>query len=492
MPVLDGNSFFNSFVSSITGSISRVLAHYFGPVAAAPVLGPISWADICAALIPILVVVLVNIALTLTFHRQSNKAPHARHWRRLVFGNMRGPIYSFIWLLAAYLALEPFLIKLWTGQRLRAIENALDEFFTVGALLALLWLCIRLTRIVETRLEVWAEKFPGRAAHFVVPLVGRSLRALAPALIVIFAWPLLGISQRYETAFDYFAGILIILVIGWILGQAVDIGEKALLAQYDIRLADNLRARKIYTQARLISRTLHVTIAICVLASILMLFQEVRHVGATMLTSAGIIGIVAGIAAQKTLANVIAGFQIALAQPVRHDDVVIVEGEWGRIEEITLTYVVVRIWDERRMVLPLTYFIEKPFQNWTRTTSTLLGSVFVWVDYTFPVDEGRTALKGIIENHPLWDKRFWNLQVSDADEKTMQLRILATSADSSKSWDLRCAIREQFISFIQKNFPHCLPRLRAELDGRVGGNGPDGRDNALPGASRQTFAPNQK
>jgi small-conductance mechanosensitive channel len=192
-----------------------------------------------------------------------------------------------------------------------------------------------------------------------------------------------------------------------------------------------------------------------------MLFQEVRHVGSSLLASAGIVGIIAGVAGQKSLANLFAGFQIALAQPMRQDDVVIVEGEWGRVEEITLTYVIVHIWDDRRLVLPLSYFIDKPFQNWTRTSAKLLGSIFVWVDYTFPVDEGRNALKQIIESSPLWDRRFWNLQVSDAGERTMQLRVIATAADSSKSWDLRCEVREKFIAYIQKNHPQSLPRLRA-------------------------------
>jgi small-conductance mechanosensitive channel len=193
------------------------------------------------------------------------------------------------------------------------------------------------------------------------------------------------------------------------------------------------------------------------------LFEHVRQVGTSLLASAGIVGIIAGFAAQKTLSNLLAGFQIALAQPVRHDDVVVVEGEWGRIEEITLTYVVVRIWDERRLVLPLSYFIEKPFQNWTRVSAELLGSVFVWVDYALPVEEARKALKAIIEASHLWDKRFWNLQVTDATDKTMQLRILATAADSSKSFDLRCEIREKFIAYIQRNHPQGLPRLRAEM-----------------------------
>jgi small-conductance mechanosensitive channel len=142
---------------------------------------------------------------------------------------------------------------------------------------------------------------------------------------------------------------------------------------------------------------------------------------------------------------------------------VVVEGEWGRVEEITLTCVVVHIWDDRRLVLPLSYFIEKPFQNWTRRSAALLGSVYVWVDYSFPVDEARNALKTIVENSPLWDKRFWNLQVSDASERTIQLRVLATSSDSSKSWDLRCEIREKFVAYIQRHHPGALPRLRTDV-----------------------------
>jgi len=255
------------------------------------------------------------------------------------------------------------------------------------------------------------------------------------------------------------------VAVALILFQAVNIGEKAVLTKYDINVPDNLQARKIYTQIHVISKTLYVIIGLFTVASILMLFEEVRRFGASILASAGVVGIILGFAAQKTIANLFAGFQLAMTQPIRLDDVVIVEGEWGNIEEITLTYVVVQIWDERRLVVPLSYFIEKPFQNWTRATAQLLGSVFVWVDYSLPLDEARRALKGIIENHPLWDKRFWNLQVTDATEKTMQIRVLATAADSSKAWDLRCDIREKFITFIQKNYPRSLPLVRMDFAG---------------------------
>jgi small-conductance mechanosensitive channel len=245
----------------------------------------------------------------------------------------------------------------------------------------------------------------------------------------------------------------------------VNVGEKFVLTQYDITAADNLQARKVYTQVHVISKVVYVIIGLFTIASVLMLFEEVRRLGTSILASAGVVGIIIGFAAQKTISNLFAGFQLAMTQPIRLDDVVIVEGEWGRVEEITLTYVVIRIWDERRLVVPLSYFIEKPFQNWTRVSAQLLGSVYLWVDYTLPLDEIRKALKEIIEPHPLWDKRFWNLQVSDATEKTMQIRVLATTADSSKGWDLRCAIREQLIAYIQKNHPQSLPQVRAQLDG---------------------------
>lgn len=463
MNAASGKDFYNGLVSSATNFLSHGLADIFGAGILNPAVGNITWADLVVAFIPLLIVLVVNVLLAFVFRRQADQS-HPQNWRKHFCGNLGGPLYLFLWIGAVYLGIAPLLLKLWSGDLLKHIEYFLDEVFGAAALIALLWLSFRLARAVEARATVWSEKISGRAARFLVPLVGRSLRVLLPVLAVIFALPFF-FPAKDESILGCASSILVILAVAWVLFQAVDLGQKSLLAGYDITTADNLQARKIYTQSRLIGRTLHVMIGICTLASILMLFQQVRHVGASMFASAGIVGIIAGIAAQKTLANFIAGFQIALAQPMRQDDVVIVEGEWGRIEEITLTYVVVHVWDDTRLILPLTYFIENPFQNWTRSSAQLLGSVFVFVDYTFPVDEARKALKEIVERQPLWDKRFWNLQVSDADEKTMQLRVLATAADSSRAWDLRCAIREQFIAYIQKTYPQCLPRVRADLDG---------------------------
>jgi small-conductance mechanosensitive channel len=199
------------------------------------------------------------------------------------------------------------------------------------------------------------------------------------------------------------------------------------------------------------------------LATALMTFEKVRQLGTTLLASAGIAGIIIGIAAQRSIAALIAGVQMALTQPIRVDDVVIVENEWGRIEEITLTYVVVRIWDLRRLIVPTTYFLEKPFQNWTRVSTDLLGTVFLYVDYTVPVEEVRAELKRLAENSELWDGQVCVLQVTDTTEHAMQLRVLVSASDASNAWTLRCEVREKLVEFIQKNYPRSLPRLRADV-----------------------------
>ncbi len=262
------------------------------------------------------------------------------------------------------------------------------------------------------------------------------------------------------------AHVLLVALIGaiaWLAIALLYVIEDFLTLKFRIDIPDNLRARRIETQVRVLRRAAAVIVAVIGIGAVLMTFPAIRSLGAGLFASAGVAGLIVGMAAKPGLSSLLAGLQIVLTQPIRLDDVVVVEGEWGRIEDIQTTYVVVRIWDERRLILPLTYFIEKPFQNWTRSSANLLGTVFLHVDYSVPVDELREELHRILSSSPLWDRNVWNLQVTDATEHTVELRALMSSSDSNTSWDLRCLVREQMIKFLQQHYPDSLPRTRAEL-----------------------------
>lgn len=285
--------------------------------------------------------------------------------------------------------------------------------------------------------------------------------------------PLLGLQGVWQAAPDdlpliggarHVTGLLIIVCLTWLALRVLRGLQQVIQISNPVDIADNLRARQIHTQSRVLLRTLGLFIVIIGAAAMLMTFPSARQFGASLLASAGLAGLAVGFAARPVLANLIAGLQIAITQPIRLDDVVIVEGEWGRIEEITGTYVVVRIWDDRRLVVPLQYFIEKPFQNWTRRSSSLIGTVFVWVDYSLPLEPLRDELRRLCKEVPeLWDGRVCVLQVTDTSEKAIQLRVLVSSPDSSRNWDLRCHIRENLVGFIQRRYPEALPQLRADL-----------------------------
>ncbi len=272
------------------------------------------------------------------------------------------------------------------------------------------------------------------------------------------------LPQEQTASLNHILSLFFIAVISWLLIKTAYVLEDIIVRKFEVDVKDNLKARKIHTQLRVLKRLVVIVVCIVALALILMTFPKVKQLGTTILASAGIIGIVVGLAAQRTIGTFIAGLQIAFTQPIRVDDVVIVENEWGRIEEITLTYVVVRIWDLRRLIVPITYFIEKPFQNWTRVTADILGTVFIYVDYTVPFDSIREELQRILKKSELWDKKVCVLQVTNTTERTVELRALMSASDASTAWSLRCQVREKLVDFIQKKYPKSLPRFRAEMD----------------------------
>ncbi|MFD2016594.1 mechanosensitive ion channel family protein [Vibrio olivae] len=245
--------------------------------------------------------------------------------------------------------------------------------------------------------------------------------------------------------------------------RLVRVVEDVLFKRYDISMADNLKARKARTQIIYVKKIAIVVIAFIATGIILLSFDSVRQYGTTILTGAGVAGIIVGFALQKTLSNLFAGIQIAFTQPIKIDDAVVVEGEWGWIEEINLTYVVVRIWDMRRLILPITYFTENSFQNWTRNTAQILGSVFIYTDYTMPLEPLREHFDKVLDNTEMWDGQAKAFQVSDCTDHIMTIRLLMTAKNSPVAWDLRCYVREEMIRFVQEHYPQCLPKTRAEL-----------------------------
>jgi small-conductance mechanosensitive channel len=309
------------------------------------------------------------------------------------------------------------------------------------------------------------------------------------ALIILAATLLLPLAPLTPDATSIIARSLLLATIalaGWIAMAGVELGATLYLRRFRMEAEDNLLARKHVTQVRILKRAADTLVVVLTIGFALMTFEPVRQYGVSLFASAGVAGLVVGLAARPLLSNLIAGVQIAVTQPIRIDDAVVVEGETGTVEDITSTYVVIKLWDLRRLIVPLAYFIEKPFQNWTHRGSAIIGTVTVNVDYTVPIERVREKALEIVKASPLWDGQAVNLQMTEAGEKTVQLRALVSSRDASASWDLRCELREKLIAFLQAEYPLALPRSRNE---NVASDGDNVR-NGQPGPG-QREQPNQ-
>lgn len=349
----------------------------------------------------------------------------------------------------------------------------MDEFLSkFDHLPAIIWdliligVAIAIGLIVKFLLSLLIRKKPSAGKpqfsipHSILTRMGKPFSYLLPLLALNFLLPLMKMSPRVYPGVDKTIGILLTLSFAYVLIGVVKVFEDYAFHTFDINKADNLRERKIRTQLQFI-RQLAIGLIIILAACIILLsFNNLRKLGASLLAGVGVGGIIIGFAAQKSLSNLLAGFQIAFTQPLRIDDVLVVEGEWGRVEEITLTYVVLNIWDQRRLILPINYFIEKPFQNWTRNTADILGTVFLYLDYTVPLEPLRKEFTRLLENNPLWDKRVSVMQITNASEKTIEVRALMSASSSGNAFDLRCDVREGLIKFVQANYPDSLPLVR--------------------------------
>jgi small-conductance mechanosensitive channel len=311
-----------------------------------------------------------------------------------------------------------------------------------------------------------ANRFVGRW-HPLVQSLFRRTRKVGRFAILIFALalalPLVPLSSQEQDAGHKILVALFIVLLGWIVMVFVNIAIDRYIGRMKLDVADNLLARKAVTQMRVLRRASSTLVMVLTVAFALMTFDTVRQFGISIFASAGLAGLAAGLAARPLLGNLIAGVQLALTQPIRIDDAVVIENEWGWIEELTSTYVVVRLWDWRRQIVPLSWFAENVFTNWTRSASAIIGTVMLYLDYTTPIDRIRKKAEEIAKASRLWDKQVVNVQVSDAKEDTIEVRILISAADSSKAWDLRCEMREKLLAYIRDEIPSALPRKREHL-----------------------------
>jgi len=316
---------------------------------------------------------------------------------------------------------------------------------------------------------VLAKRFASRRVKvvddFLIKYADRPSRFILPLLTLVSVLGALPLPATVLDALRHIAGLGLIASVAWLLIATVEFLQELVVSHHAIDVTDNLSARRIRTQIQVLRQILVGLIGLLTIAIMLMTFPSIRHLGESLFASAGLAALMVGLAARTALTNILAGIQIALSQPIRLGDVVIVENEWGWIEEITTTYVIVRIWDLRRLIVPLTYFIEKPFQNWTHTTADILGTVFVYTDYRVEVEEVRSELQRILQSSGMWDGKVWGLQVTNATDRSLELRALMSAPDGPKAWDLRCYVREKLIEFLQERFPGSLPRTRAELGG---------------------------
>ncbi|HET6295803.1 MAG TPA: mechanosensitive ion channel domain-containing protein [Kribbella sp.] len=288
-------------------------------------------------------------------------------------------------------------------------------------------------------------------------------RATLVIAALLTALPSVGLSDPLSQLGRQVLVLALIASVSWLIIRLTRVVEDVALTRLDIDVDDNRRARRLRTQVMVFRRVIVAMLMVVAVAVAVMTIPSARDLGASFLVSAGVLSVVAGLAAQSTISNLLAGLQIALSDPIRIDDVVVVDDEWGRVDEITLTYVVVRTWDNRRLILPISWFTTHVFQNWTRHEARVLGSIVLHVDFTTPVEELRTEMYRLVQASPLWDGRDWVLQVVDTTPSTMVVRGLVSSADAPSNWDLRCDVREKLLAFLQERHPGALPQVRADI-----------------------------
>jgi small-conductance mechanosensitive channel len=386
-----------------------------------------------------------------------------RYWRNGILFALRRALTGFFVFTGAFFAAAPILPHIGFAVGGFPTFAVAAKVAGLGYFATALGFCLRIVRLVQHWLITFTERTPSRWYYGAFPILGKALQynvLLGAALATIYILQLPDLVQKAGHQLVSIAGIIANTILSI---QTVLAVESMMTSRSETLQYDAYKRRRVETSVQMMRRLLVFVIVVVGIAATLLNFQPVRQIGTGLLASAGVAGVIAGFAAQKSLSTIIAGLQVAITQPIRIDDHVIVEGEWGIIEEITLTYVVVRVWDRRRLITPITYFLEKPFQNWTRSSSDLIGVVFLYVDFFVPVQEIRKEAKRIVEQSKLWDQSVYAFQVTDFRSDCVEIRILATAGSAPEAFDLRCEIREKLLSFLQSQYPNSFPKVRTSL-----------------------------
>jgi small-conductance mechanosensitive channel len=330
-------------------------------------------------------------------------------------------------------------------------------------ILALSSLGGRLIYVTNRRLRALAAGDSSHWESVVAVLCADALQVGIPLVATILALSRLGLPSYLTVNSRDIINALVILATGYLACRQVSLAADKIIQAHRVRGGVDVRSRALYTEVSALRKAILFVLAFLTVATAMIFCAPLRHIGTSLLASAGVITVLAGLVVQRSLGHLFAGFQLALTQPILLDDLVVLEGELGKVEEITLAYVVVHLWDQRRLVVPISYFLEKPFENWTRRTPELLGTVFLYFDYHLPVNELREQFLRYVETHPAWDRRVKSLVVTDAKETSMQIRVLVSAADPDKLWTLRCDVREALICYVQEKHPDHLVRTRISL-----------------------------
>jgi small-conductance mechanosensitive channel len=346
---------------------------------------------------------------------------------------------------------------------LQQIFGLIPDWFVGIGLIALAILCALLVYRMARAVLRRAIRSQNSLALLILQRTAGPAQLAICLIAVALVLPLAPLDYELRSALTHLFAVATIALVGWISIRVVDLAAGRYLQRFSTDMAENFLARKHVTQVRVFKRVTDTLIIIVAISTALMTFDSVRQYGVSLFASAGAAGLILGLAARPLLSNLIAGVQIAITQPIRIEDAVIIENEWGWVEDIASTYVVIRLWDWRRMVVPLAYFIERPFQNWTRDAASLIGSVILHVDYAADVPRIRKRLEEAVRESKLWDGAVVNLQVVDTNTRTMELRALVSARNAPQSWDLRCEIREKLIAYLQREMREALPRERADI-----------------------------